>query len=64
MDLDLGRHSIAKWAEGAPDKAGATDFTPAEQKFVVEMPIGQGGMGESLDFVGVLRGLLASATSR
>jgi serine/threonine-protein kinase len=45
MDLDLGRRSIVEWAEEAPDE-GAADFVPAQEKFTVEMPIGQGGMGE------------------
>ncbi len=45
MDLDLGRRSIVGWAETAPVDAGA-EFTPAKEKFVVEMPIGEGGMGE------------------
>lgn len=42
--MDLGRKSIVDWAEAAPD--GAADFTPAEEKYVVEAPIGKGGMGE------------------
>jgi serine/threonine-protein kinase len=45
MDLDLGRRSIVEWAEEAPEQGGA-DFEPAKEKFVVEMPIGRGGMGE------------------
>ncbi|MFQ5845910.1 MAG: serine/threonine-protein kinase, partial [Planctomycetota bacterium] len=45
MDLDLGRKSIVDWAEGAPEEAGA-EFVPAQEKFLVEMPIGRGGMGE------------------
>jgi len=45
MDLDLGRRSIVGWAEAAPVDAGP-EFTPAKEKFVVEMPIGEGGMGE------------------
>jgi len=45
MDLDLGRNSIAEWAEEAPEE-GAADFVPARDKFVVERPIGKGGMGE------------------
>jgi len=45
MELDLGRRSIVEWAEEAPDEGGA-DFEPATEKFVVEMPIGRGGMGE------------------
>jgi len=44
MDLDLGRKSIVEWAESAPD--GDADFTPAQEKYVVETPIGSGGMGE------------------
>ncbi|MHC4550010.1 MAG: SUMF1/EgtB/PvdO family nonheme iron enzyme [Planctomycetota bacterium] len=44
-DLDLGRRSIVDWAESAPDKAGA-EFVPAQEKFLVETPIGKGGMGE------------------
>ncbi|MHC4137902.1 MAG: serine/threonine-protein kinase, partial [Planctomycetota bacterium] len=43
--LDLGRGSIVEWAEGAPEEGGA-DFVPAQEKFLVEMPIGAGGMGE------------------
>ncbi|MEE8106727.1 MAG: hypothetical protein V3T86_14435, partial [Planctomycetota bacterium] len=46
MNLDLGRRSIVEWAEGAPDSEAASDFTPAQEKFLVEMPIGSGGMGE------------------
>ncbi len=42
--MELGRHSIVEWAESAPD--GSADFTPAQEKFLVEMPIGSGGMGE------------------
>ncbi len=45
MDFELGRRSIVEWAEGAPEGGGA-EFTPAKEKFLVEMPIGQGGMGE------------------
>ncbi|MHC4955756.1 MAG: protein kinase domain-containing protein [Planctomycetota bacterium] len=45
MDLELGRRSIVEWAEESPEP-GATDFVPAQEKFAVEMPIGQGGMGE------------------
>ena len=43
--MDLGRKSIVDWAEAAPED-GSADFTPAEEKFVVEAPIGKGGMGE------------------
>ena len=43
--MDLGRKSIVDWAEAAPEDGNA-DFTPAEEKFVVEAPIGKGGMGE------------------
>jgi len=52
MDNDLGRQSIVAWAGGAPESAAgasgdeAAAFTPAEQKFRVEMLIGRGGMGE------------------
>jgi len=46
MDLDLGRKSIVDWAEAAPEREPAADFTLAEQKFIVESPIGKGGMGE------------------
>ncbi|MHC5053050.1 MAG: serine/threonine-protein kinase, partial [Planctomycetota bacterium] len=45
MELDLGRGSIVEWAEVAPEDGGA-DFAPAKEKFLVEMPIGAGGMGE------------------
>ena len=45
MDLNLGRRSIVEWA-GEASTEGAVDFVPAQEKFVVEMPIGQGGMGE------------------
>ncbi|MHC4938655.1 MAG: bifunctional serine/threonine-protein kinase/formylglycine-generating enzyme family protein [Planctomycetota bacterium] len=44
MDFELGRKSIVRWAEESPE--GEADFTPAQEKFVVEMPIGSGGMGE------------------
>ena len=44
--MELGRHSIVEWAESAPDDGA--DFTPAQEKFLVEMPIGKGGMGEVL----------------
>jgi len=44
MDIELGRKSIVEWAEGAPE-TGAV-FTPAREKFLVEAPIGKGGMGE------------------
>ena len=43
--MDLGRRSIAEWAESAPQE-DAAEFVPAEQKFTVETPIGKGGMGE------------------
>ena len=43
--MDLGRQSIVDWAEAAPEDGGA-EFTPAEERFVVEAPIGKGGMGE------------------
>jgi len=43
--MDLGRRSIVEWAEAAPEGA-ATEFAPAENKFVVETTIGAGGMGE------------------
>ena len=46
MDLDLGRRSIVEWAEDAPEQEAAADFTPAQEKFVVESTIGRGGMGE------------------
>jgi serine/threonine-protein kinase len=42
--MELGRHSIVEWAESAPD--GDADFAPAQEKFLVEMSIGKGGMGE------------------
>jgi serine/threonine-protein kinase len=42
--MELGRHSIVEWAESAPDDG--TDFTPAQEKYRVEAPIGSGGMGE------------------
>ncbi len=45
MDLDLDRKSIVGWVESAPEEAGA-GFIPAKEKFLVEMPIGEGGMGE------------------
>ncbi len=45
MGLDLGRRSIAVWAESAPEE-GADAFVPAEEKFSVETTIGRGGMGE------------------
>jgi len=44
--MELGRRSIVEWAESAP--GGGADFTPAEQKYRVEAPIGSGGMGEVL----------------
>jgi len=47
MDFELGRKSIVEWAEEAPEaESAAADFTPAEEKFVVETTIGRGGMGE------------------
>ena len=46
MDFELGRKSIVEWAEEAPEAEAAADFTPAQEKFVVEMLIGSGGMGE------------------
>jgi len=49
MDDHLGRRSIVAWAAGATQSgSGAADaaFTPAEEKFRVEMLIGRGGMGE------------------
>jgi eukaryotic-like serine/threonine-protein kinase len=45
MDLDPDRKSILAWAEGATGAAGG-EFVPAKEKFVVEAPIGHGGMGE------------------
>ncbi|MHC5052645.1 MAG: protein kinase domain-containing protein, partial [Planctomycetota bacterium] len=42
--MELGRHSIVEWAESAPDDG--SDFSPAQEKYRVEMPIGSGGMGE------------------
>ena len=45
MDLDLGRRSIVEWAEEAP-RQGASEFTPARDRFSVETSIGRGGMGE------------------
>ncbi|MCK6458529.1 MAG: SUMF1/EgtB/PvdO family nonheme iron enzyme [Planctomycetes bacterium] len=45
MDVDPDRKSILAWAEGAPKAAGG-EFVPAKEKFVVEAPIGSGGMGE------------------
>jgi len=44
--MELGRHSIVEWAESAPE--GGADFTPAQEKYRVEAPIGSGGMGEVL----------------
>lgn len=49
MAHDLGRQSIVAWAAGATESgsgAAHAAFTPAEQKFRVEMLIGRGGMGE------------------
>ena len=46
MDFELGRKSIVEWAEEAPEEQASADFTPAQEKFLVEMPIGSGGMGE------------------
>ena len=46
MDVELGRRSIVEWAEEAPEAEAAADFTPAQEKFLVEMLIGSGGMGE------------------
>ena len=46
MDFELGRKSIVEWAEEAPETEAGSDFTPAREKFLVEMPIGSGGMGE------------------
>jgi len=43
--VDLGRRSIVEWADAAPEDTAA-EFVPAQDKFVVETPIGQGGMGE------------------
>ncbi|MHC4972486.1 MAG: protein kinase domain-containing protein [Planctomycetota bacterium] len=45
MELGFGRGSIVEWVEGAPEDGGA-DFVPAQERFLVEMPIGAGGMGE------------------
>jgi len=39
--LDLGRGSVAKFAEGDGEA-----FVPAQEKYAVEAPIGRGGMGE------------------
>jgi serine/threonine-protein kinase len=39
--LDLGRGSVAKFAEGEGEA-----FVPAQEKYTVEAPIGRGGMGE------------------
>ena len=44
MDFHLGRKSIARWAE-QPAEAD-TDFKLAQEKLLVEMPIGSGGMAE------------------
>ncbi|MHC4955759.1 MAG: protein kinase domain-containing protein [Planctomycetota bacterium] len=44
MDIEMGRKSIVEWAEESPEVDA--DFTPAQEKFLVEMPIGSGGMGE------------------
>ncbi len=46
MNLDLGRRSIVEWAESAPEAESAAEFSPAQEKFVVETSIGKGGMGE------------------
>ncbi|MHC4847145.1 MAG: bifunctional serine/threonine-protein kinase/formylglycine-generating enzyme family protein [Planctomycetota bacterium] len=46
MDFELGRKSIVEWAEEAPEERAAADFTPAQEKFLVEAPIGSGGMAE------------------
>ncbi|MHC4848829.1 MAG: serine/threonine-protein kinase, partial [Planctomycetota bacterium] len=46
MDFELGRKSIVEWAEEAPADRAAPDFSPAREKFLVEAPIGRGGMGE------------------
>ena len=49
MGPDLGRQSIVAWAASATESgSGSQDaaFTPAEEKFRVEMLIGRGGMGE------------------
>jgi len=46
MNFELGRRSIVEWAEEAPEADAASDFTPAQEKFLVEAPLGAGGMGE------------------
>ena len=46
MNLELGRRSIVEWAESAPEAESAAEFSPAQEKFVVETSIGKGGMGE------------------
>ena len=45
MGMDLGRRSIVDWAANAPED-GAAAFVPSAERFVVEAPIGSGGMGE------------------
>ncbi len=45
MGIDVGRRSIVEWASKAPEEGGE-EFVPAATRFVVEAPIGQGGMGE------------------
>ncbi len=45
MGIDVGRRSIVEWAENAPEEGGQ-EFVPARDRFVLEAPIGEGGMGE------------------
>ena len=45
MGIDVGRRSIVEWAENAPEESGG-EFEPSARRFVVEAPIGEGGMGE------------------
>jgi len=44
MGIEVGRRSIVEWASKAPEEGG--EFEPSATRFVVEAPIGAGGMGE------------------
>ncbi|MCZ6573883.1 MAG: hypothetical protein O7C98_12060, partial [Planctomycetota bacterium] len=47
--LELGRRSVVDWLSvGKGEQAPANEeaFSPAAEKYVIETPIGKGGMGE------------------
>ncbi|MFB3065042.1 MAG: SUMF1/EgtB/PvdO family nonheme iron enzyme [Planctomycetota bacterium] len=45
--FELGRQSVARWlAKGGENVPSEQVFTPATEKYLVEAPIGKGGMGE------------------